>query len=120
MVRESARSRAGTSASFPKSCRRAPGGWDCGTRSSVARAVEEFRMRSRSRACLAVLPALWLCVLASLPIAAQGGGSGNIGDPRMDAVGRDPGCVAQTLVSAGGPAPRDPQTLAIRWVGYSN
>jgi hypothetical protein len=43
-----------------------------------------------------------------------------IGDPRMDAIGRDPGCVAPTLVSAGGPAPKDPQTLAIRWIGYSN
>jgi L-ascorbate metabolism protein UlaG (beta-lactamase superfamily) len=77
-------------------------------------------MRSRSRAYSAAMPALGLCVFASLALAAQGGGSGNIGDPRMDAVGRDPGCVASTLVSAGGPAPRDPQTLAIRWVGYSN
>ena len=77
-------------------------------------------MRSPARACLAALATLGLCVFASFPLAAQGGGSGNIGDPRMDAVGRDPGCVTPTLVSAGGPAPRNPQTLAIRWVGYSN
>lgn len=61
--------------------------------------------------------ALW--VYASLPLSAQGTGN-NIGDPRMDAAGRDPGCVSQTLVSAGGPAPSNPQTLAIRWIGYSN
>jgi len=69
--------------------------------------------------CSAVLP---VCALAGwfyLPAAAQSGG-GNIGDPRMDVVGRDPGCVAPMLVSAGGPAPKDPQTLAIRWIGYSN
>ena len=60
-----------------------------------------------------------LCLRAYLPVAAQGT-TGNIGDPRMDPVGRDPGCVVPTLVSAGGPAPKDPQTLAIRWIGYSN
>jgi hypothetical protein len=32
----------------------------------------------------------------------------------------EPGCEASTLVSAGGPVPRDPHTLAIRWTGYSN
>lgn len=68
---------------------------------------------------LAVLVVFALSVYASLPLAAQGAGN-NIGDPRMDAVGRDPGCVSPTLVSAGGPAPRNPQTLAIRWIGYSN
>jgi L-ascorbate metabolism protein UlaG (beta-lactamase superfamily) len=60
-----------------------------------------------------------LVVLPGRHAAAQRGGY-NIGDPRMDAVGRDPGCVAPTLVSTGGPAPADPQTLAIRWIGYSN
>jgi L-ascorbate metabolism protein UlaG (beta-lactamase superfamily) len=68
---------------------------------------------------LAVLVVFALCVYASLPVAAQGT-TANIGDPRMDAVGRDPGCVNATLVSAGGPAPRNPQTLAVRWIGYSN
>jgi len=36
------------------------------------------------------------------------------------AAGSDPGCTSTTLVSTGGPAPRDPGTLAIRWTGYAN
>ena len=32
----------------------------------------------------------------------------------------DPGCTSTTLVSTGGPFPRDPQTLAIRWTGFAN
>jgi L-ascorbate metabolism protein UlaG (beta-lactamase superfamily) len=32
----------------------------------------------------------------------------------------DPGCEVATLVSTGGPLPRNPHTLAIRWTGYSN
>jgi len=74
-------------------------------------------MRLRGFRALGVVVALAVCI--RWPVEAQGGGA-NIGDPRMDAVGRDPGCVVQTLVSAGGPAPKDPQTLAIRWIGYSN
>ena len=33
---------------------------------------------------------------------------------------RDPGCSVATLVATGGPAPRDPHTLAVRWTGFSN
>src|SRR5882762_5455394 len=33
---------------------------------------------------------------------------------------RDPACQATTLVSAGGAAPHDPRTLAVRWTGFSN
>jgi L-ascorbate metabolism protein UlaG (beta-lactamase superfamily) len=33
---------------------------------------------------------------------------------------RDPACQATTLVSAGGAAPRNPRTLAVRWTGFSN
>jgi len=33
---------------------------------------------------------------------------------------RDPACRATTLVSAGGAFPRNPHTLAVRWVGFSN
>src|ERR1700688_4688235 len=33
---------------------------------------------------------------------------------------RDPACHARTLVSAGGAFPRNPHTLAVRWVGFSN
>ncbi len=32
----------------------------------------------------------------------------------------DAGCEVSKLVSTGGPAPRNPHTLAIRWTGYSN
>ena len=32
----------------------------------------------------------------------------------------DPGCVNATLVSTGGVFPNDPQTLALRWTGFSN
>lgn len=32
----------------------------------------------------------------------------------------DPGCAVSTLVSTGGPFPRNPQTLAVRWTGYAN
>ena len=42
-------------------------------------------------------------------------------DPRQPAVAAgDPGCTGTTLVSTGGPFPRDPKTLALRWTGFSN
>ncbi len=45
-------------------------------------------------------------------------------NPALDASAanepRDPACRATTLVSAGGPLPRDPRTLAVRWTGFSN
>ena len=51
-------------------------------------------------------------------------------DPRaerieaMDAAGanqpRDPACLANTFVSAGGQFPRNPHTLALRWGGFAN
>jgi L-ascorbate metabolism protein UlaG (beta-lactamase superfamily) len=45
-----------------------------------------------------------------------------ITDPRAikAAQAADPGCSSTTLVSAGGPFPRDPATLAIRWTGFTN
>ncbi|MGA7809427.1 MBL fold metallo-hydrolase [Bradyrhizobium sp.] len=33
---------------------------------------------------------------------------------------RDPACFDTKLASTGGPAPRDPTTLAVRWIGVSN
>jgi L-ascorbate metabolism protein UlaG (beta-lactamase superfamily) len=41
-------------------------------------------------------------------------------DPRIINEAGDPGCAATTLVSTGGPFPRDPATLAVRWTGYAN
>src|SRR5262249_5904783 len=33
---------------------------------------------------------------------------------------RDPACETRTLASTGGAMPRNPHTLAVRWIGYSN
>src|SRR5262252_3836643 len=33
---------------------------------------------------------------------------------------RDPACEARSLASTGGAMPRNPHTLAVRWIGYSN
>ena len=41
-------------------------------------------------------------------------------DPRVASDAGDPGCAVPTLVSTGGPFPRDPATLAVRWTGYAN
>src|SRR6202521_4666784 len=41
-------------------------------------------------------------------------------EPGFTAAPRDGACFAAQLVSAGGAAPRDPHTLAVRWTGYSN
>jgi L-ascorbate metabolism protein UlaG (beta-lactamase superfamily) len=71
-----------------------------------------------SATILMTIAAVVIGTSASVPLIAQG--RGNIGDPRTERVGRDPGCVSPTLVTTGGPSPRDPQTLAVRWVGYSN
>jgi len=38
----------------------------------------------------------------------------------MPVAAQDRGCEVPSLVSTGGPAPRNPHTLAIRWTGYSN
>lgn len=39
---------------------------------------------------------------------------------RLMAQSNDPGCHNPTLVSTGGEFPRSPQTLAVRWTGFSN
>ena len=41
-------------------------------------------------------------------------------DPSRLFVTNDPACHTATLVSTGGPAPRNPRTLAIRWAGEAN
>ena len=42
------------------------------------------------------------------------------GDAAYAAAPRDPACRATTLASTGGPMPRDPHTLVVRWTGYTN
>jgi len=39
---------------------------------------------------------------------------------QLMAQSNDPGCENATLVSTGGEFPRNPQTLAVRWTGFSN
>ena len=41
-------------------------------------------------------------------------------DPKLAVEANDPACHAATLVSTGGPFPRNPKTLAVRWTGYAN
>jgi Beta-lactamase superfamily domain len=41
-------------------------------------------------------------------------------DPGFAAAPRDPACMVPKLVSTGGPAPRNPRTLVVRWTGFSN
>ena len=67
----------------------------------------------------------WLGILAAAGFATISGcASAQFADPRPAAAPAggtaDPGCTSTTLVSTGGPAPRDPGTLAIRWTGYAN
>src|ERR1700688_1656426 len=62
--------------------------------------------------------------LSKIPLASP------FSDPRADRIAaldasgamesRDPACRAAALVSAGGAFPRNPHTLAVRWVGFSN
>lgn len=41
-------------------------------------------------------------------------------DQAFNGTPTDPACRASVLVSTGGAAPRDPNTLAVRWTGFSN
>jgi L-ascorbate metabolism protein UlaG (beta-lactamase superfamily) len=41
-------------------------------------------------------------------------------DPQFAAAPRDPACSTAKLVSTGGPTPRNPHTLVVRWIGFSN
>src|SRR5215470_10271174 len=68
--------------------------------------------------------------MAALVLTAFSGSSPGrpFNDPRSErndaidqsAEPRDPACYARTLASAGGAMPRNPHTLAVRWLGYSN
>jgi L-ascorbate metabolism protein UlaG (beta-lactamase superfamily) len=73
------------------------------------------------------LMVVWIAVVAGSVTAATA-----YWDPRFEKGGpkdarqravlatNDPGCEAPQLVSTGGPVPKDPQTLALRWTGYGN
>jgi len=71
-------------------------------------------------------------VVATAMLAATAALSHPFFDPRAEkrdaidadlvfsAQARDPACHVAQLVSTGGPGPRGPHTLAVRWAGYSN
>jgi Beta-lactamase superfamily domain len=78
-----------------------------------------FERESEMKAgfCLLVVVLMVWAFGCSLPATRS------LGDPRLSfrSIGAgDPGCEAPTLVSTGGPFPKNPQTLAIRWTGFSN
>ena len=52
-----------------------------------------------------------LAALATSQAAAQGAKA---------AMQRDPACQSLMPVSAGGPAPKDPETVVVRWLGWTN
>ena len=59
---------------------------------------------------LAVVAAL-LAAVAATSLSAQGAKA---------AMQADPACQSLTPVSAGGPAPKDPETVVVRWLGWTN
>ena len=58
------------------------------------------------------------CTIALAALAIMFGASRP--QSNLIAQSNDPGCETRTLVSTGGGFPRDPQTLAVRWTGFSN
>ena len=58
-----------------------------------------------------VLVALLLAAFAAPSLSAQGAKA---------AMRQDPACQSLTPVSAGGPPPKDPNTVVVRWLGWTN
>src|SRR5439155_3513734 len=52
-------------------------------------------------------------------VAALGGSSLAAQSAKV-AMRQDPACQSLTPVSAGGPAPKDPETVVVRWLGWTN
>src|SRR5690349_17386550 len=77
---------------------------------SMAKSAEVGELKTRTAAAVLAVTVLGACMQA--PIV----------DPRALAAAEaaDPGCSARSLVSSGGPFPRDAATLAIRWTGFTN
>ena len=63
----------------------------------------------RFAACVVV--ATMVAMLGASSLAAQGAKA---------AMQQDPACQSLTPVSAGGPAPKDPETVVVRWLGWTN
>ena len=58
-----------------------------------------------------VMVAIVLALFAGSSLSAQGAKA---------AMQQDPACQSLTPVSAGGPAPKDPETVVVRWLGWTN
>src|ERR1700687_1458493 len=85
----------------------------------------EDRMRNGMRGQLATLATV--AAIVQFSPAAPARRSTDPRSERSDALDqaaalepRDPACRARTLVSAGGAFPRNPHTLAVRWIGFSH
>src|SRR5258708_6976046 len=89
--------------------------------------MEDSPMKDRTKRVLTTLATV-------LALAGAGFSSAGLArpftDPRSDRSDsidqaaalepRDPACQARTLVSAGGAFPRNPHTLAVRWISFHN
>ena len=77
----------------------------------------------RHQVIAALLPAALACgtlAAAARPFTDPRGEVNERIDQATAAGPRDPACHVRQLVAAGGPAPRDRHTLAVRWIGYGN
>jgi len=78
-------------------------------------------MTARTSLSLATALALYATAASALPFVDPRSDSSEAFDtPAFVAAPRDAACRTAQLVSTGGPAPRDTQTLAVRWTGFSN
>jgi L-ascorbate metabolism protein UlaG (beta-lactamase superfamily) len=70
---------------------------------------------------LAATLAVWAASASALPFIDPRAETSDAFDaPAIVAMPRDAACRTAQLVSTGGPAPRDANTLAVRWTGFSN
>jgi L-ascorbate metabolism protein UlaG (beta-lactamase superfamily) len=75
-----------------------------------------------NRLCLAgaLLAAGLSCAASARPFNDPRGERSDAIDQSAALDPRDPACQVRTLVSTGGPFPRNPHTLAVRWIGFAN
>ncbi|MBI4885864.1 MAG: hypothetical protein HY824_02115 [Acidobacteria bacterium] len=68
-------------------------------------------MRPRLAALTVAVLVARLALVSASAAPAQGA---------REALGQDPACQALTPASIGGPLPRDPETVVVRWLGHTN
>jgi L-ascorbate metabolism protein UlaG (beta-lactamase superfamily) len=74
-------------------------------------------MIRREQICAGLLA---ISVGATLANAAFAESADDVGDPRFQPLSNEPACRTTIMASTGGPTARDPKTLVIRWMGYTN